>query len=147
MHIYKTLAIAAGALSVAAAVTPVSAAGTTRIETRPFYGAVVTMEEGVRVFRPLPLTERVIVNPHGATPLSLGFNETYVTERNYNYNHNELSDERSGSSDDDIVGYYPYRGFGRYLGRGHRNKGGVGGAPPFGGAHRGHGGGHRGGGR
>ena len=27
---------------------------TTRIETRPFYGATVTLEEGVRVFRPLP---------------------------------------------------------------------------------------------
>ncbi len=147
MRIIKTFASVAGALCVAAAVSPASAAGTTRIETRPFYGAVVTIEEGVRVFRPLPSTERVIINPHGRTPLSLGFNETYVTERNYNYNYNELSDERSGSSDDDIVGYYPYRGFGRYLGRGHRNRGDIRGAPRFGGAHRGHGGGHRGGGR
>ena len=41
--------IAAAALALAAA--PVSAQTLTRIETKPFYGAVVTIEEGVRVFR------------------------------------------------------------------------------------------------
>jgi hypothetical protein len=50
-------------------------AATTRIETRPFYGATVTLEEGVRVFRPLPRHDRVIINPGGRTPLSLGINE------------------------------------------------------------------------
>ncbi|WP_181338390.1 hypothetical protein [Hyphomicrobium methylovorum] len=50
---------------------------TTRIETRPIYGAVVTVEEGVRVFRPLPPDRQVIINPN-RTPLSLGFNETHV---------------------------------------------------------------------
>lgn len=142
MRILKTSALAAGALSVAAAVTPASAAGTTRIETRPFYGAVVTIEEGVRVFRPLPPTERVIINPHGRTPLSLGFNETYVNERNYNYNYNETSVEDGGSGG--VIGGY-YGGYGRHFGRGHRNRGG-GGVPAFGGGNRGHGGGHRGGG-
>ena len=34
----------------------------TRIEPRPFYGATVTIESGVRVFRPLPTTRHVIVN-------------------------------------------------------------------------------------
>ena len=62
---------------------------TTRIEPRPFYGATVTMEEGVRVIRPLPPERQVIINPNNATPLSLGFNETHVYEnrvvRNYNY--------------------------------------------------------------
>jgi hypothetical protein len=140
MRIYKTLAIAAGALSVAAAVTPASAAGTTRIETRPFYGAVVTVEEGVRVFRPLPSTERVIINPHGATPLSLGFNETYVTERNYNYNYNETED--SAGSGGGYVGGGFIGGYGRYGGRGHGRRGGLGGVPKFGGGRRGHGGGH-----
>lgn len=48
---------------------------TTRIETRPFYGATVTIERGVRVFRPLPYHSRVIINPGGLTPLSLGFEE------------------------------------------------------------------------
>jgi hypothetical protein len=33
---------------------PAWAQVTTRIEPRPFYGATVSVEEGVRVFRPLP---------------------------------------------------------------------------------------------
>ncbi len=53
---------------------------TTRIEPRPVYGATVTIEEGVRVFRPLPPERHVIINPGNATPLHLGFNETRVTE-------------------------------------------------------------------
>jgi hypothetical protein len=46
-------------------------AHTTRIETRPYYGAVVTIEHGVRVYRPVPPTQHLIVNPDGATPLQL----------------------------------------------------------------------------
>ena len=46
-------------------------AHTTRIETRPFYGAVVTIEHGVRVYRPVPPTQHLIVNPDGTTPLQL----------------------------------------------------------------------------
>ncbi len=58
-------------LAVAAAVTtyavPASAGDsfTTRIEPRAFYGASVTIEEGVRVFRPLPPQRQVIINPGG----------------------------------------------------------------------------------
>jgi hypothetical protein len=44
---------------------------TTRIETRPYYGAIVTIEHGVRVTRPLPPTQHLIINPNG-TPLVLG---------------------------------------------------------------------------
>jgi len=44
---------------------------TTRIETRPYYGAVVTIEHGVRVYRPVPPTQHLIVNPDGTTPLQL----------------------------------------------------------------------------
>lgn len=77
---------------------------TTRIEPRPFYGATVTLEEGVRVIRPLPPERQVIINPGNATPLTLGFNETHVYEnrviRNYNYN-----DGGSSSS-----GHSEYRG-------------------------------------
>lgn len=58
-------------------------ARTTRIETRPFYGATVTLEEGVRVFRPLPRHDRVIINPEGKTPLSLEFNQTH----NHHFHH------------------------------------------------------------
>lgn len=72
------LALALGAI---AFVASAAAQGyTTRIEPRPFYGAVVTLEEGVRVIRPLPPERQVIINPNN-TPLSLGFNETNVYER------------------------------------------------------------------
>jgi hypothetical protein len=46
-------------------------AHTTRIETRPYYGAVVTIEQGVRVYRPVPPTQHLIVNPDGTAPLQL----------------------------------------------------------------------------
>ena len=82
------LTLAAAALSLAGSL-PAAAQSTTRIETRPFYGATVTLEEGVRVFRPLPADDHVIINPEGKTPLSLQFNETNVYEhrivKNYNY--------------------------------------------------------------
>jgi hypothetical protein len=45
---------------------------TTRVEPRPAYGATVTIEAGVRVFRPLPPHDRVIINPGNATPVYLG---------------------------------------------------------------------------
>lgn len=92
-------------------------AGTTRIETRPFYGAVVTIEEGVRVFRPLPNTDRVIINPGGKTPLSLGFNETTVTERRYNYNYGP--DARDDEAPRNVYGLGGFYGYGR-RGYGHR---------------------------
>ena len=44
---------------------------TTRIEPRPFYGATVTIEAGVRVFRPLPPHDRVIIDP-GYAPVGIG---------------------------------------------------------------------------
>jgi hypothetical protein len=65
-----TLCIMAG-LGMAAGSLPALAQSTTRIEPRPFYGATVTMEAGVRVFRPLPPHDRVIINPNNATPLTL----------------------------------------------------------------------------
>jgi hypothetical protein len=51
---------------------------TTRIEPRPFYGATVTIEEGVRVFRPLPRHDRVIVNPGNRTPITLEIGDPQV---------------------------------------------------------------------
>src|SRR5262245_9367499 len=59
---------------------------TTRIEPRNVYGATVTIEEGVRVFRPLPSERQVIVNPGGMTPLTLGFFETRIKEESTNNN-------------------------------------------------------------
>ncbi|MEL6225705.1 MAG: hypothetical protein AAFR01_01625 [Pseudomonadota bacterium] len=54
-------------------------AKTTRIEPRPYYGATVTIEAGVRVFRPLPPTKHVIINPGSRTPINLS--ETNVIVR------------------------------------------------------------------
>ncbi len=94
-------------------------ARTTRIEPRPFYGAIVTIEEGVRVFRPLPPTKHVIVNPHGATPLSLSFNETTVRKRAYNYHRHDHRHE-GGSGGYGVGGGFPAYGYrGGHRGFGH----------------------------
>lgn len=58
-------------LTLGSAAAPAEPAHTTRIETRPYYGAVVTIEQGVRVYRPVPPTQHLIVNPDGMTPLQL----------------------------------------------------------------------------
>ena len=92
----SAILLAAGALI--APGRTASAAETVRIETRPFYGATVTLEAGVRVFRPLPADRRVIINPHGRTPLSLSFEDNRTESRNYNYNYNYDSAE-DGNSD------------------------------------------------
>ena len=76
-----TLGIMAG-LGMAAGSLPALAQSTTRIEPRPFYGATVTMEAGVRVFRPLPPHDRIIINPGNATPVGIdvgtGYRRSYV---------------------------------------------------------------------
>ena len=64
-------ALAAAALLLLPSAALAGEPRTTRVETRPFYGATVTLEEGVRVFRPLPPHERVIINPGGRTPLTI----------------------------------------------------------------------------
>lgn len=115
---------------------------TTRIETRPFYGATVTLEEGVRVIRPLPPERHVIINPEGATPLSLGFNETKVYERRDVYNHNSYEGPAPGARavyGGGWGGWYNGSGYGH--GRGDRLPGGISGAGGGGGGHH-HGKGH-----
>ncbi len=84
---------------------------TTRIEPRPFYGATVTIESGVRVFRPLPATRHVIVNPGGQTPLNLGYYDTRINEQsqNYNYNYNSYDAPRSAG------GFYGGNAFPRHF--------------------------------
>ena len=75
------------AAAVSAAMPALAEPSTTRIETRAFYGATVTLEAGVRVFRPLPPHDRVIINPNGKTPVHLGFEENTWTSHNHNYNY------------------------------------------------------------
>jgi protein-L-isoaspartate O-methyltransferase len=60
---FVKLTVLAAALSTVAAVAASAEAVTTRIETRPYYGATVTIEQGVRVWRPLPPHDRIIINP------------------------------------------------------------------------------------
>lgn len=137
MRTALSLSLAAAALL--SSVATAAAQSTTRIETRPFYGATVTIEEGVRVFRPLPPDQRVIINPDGQAPVSLGFNETNVYERrvvkNYNYNQNSTAAPRYTTG-----GYwgggYGYGGYGGgYKGR---HGGGHGGGYGGGGGKGGH---------
>jgi hypothetical protein len=109
------LGIVAG-LSICAGACPAFAqAVTTRIETRPFYGATVTLEEGVRVFRPLPPHDRVIINPGGQTPLSHSYSES----RSFSFN------EYTGPSYPvDAYGPSYYGGHGNVLPhRHHRHRG------------------------
>ncbi|MEM1371741.1 MAG: hypothetical protein AAGG72_05880 [Pseudomonadota bacterium] len=71
-RILRCLGLAALMYSLAGPLAAHADGGTIRIEPRPFSGAVVTIEQGVRVFRPLPPTNQVIINPHGETPLQVG---------------------------------------------------------------------------
>jgi hypothetical protein len=71
------LALIAAATFAAFGVPAASAydGGLVRIEPKPYYGAVVTMEHGVRVYRPLPTQNLMIINPN-KTPVSLSFSRT-----------------------------------------------------------------------
>jgi len=96
-----------------AAGTAATAASLTRIETRPYYGATVTEEEGVRVFRPLPLTRHIIINPDGRTPLNLT-----IEDRNVVVHQHTTIVPSDDAADGGFVGGY---GFGLpRVHRGHR---------------------------
>jgi hypothetical protein len=76
MSRYRLPLIAAALLAPAVIVQTASAESLVRIEPRPYYGAVVSVEHGVRVFRPLPSTHLMIINPGNKTPVSLSFSRT-----------------------------------------------------------------------
>lgn len=128
-------------LTLAAAPALAGEAYTTRIEPRGFYGATISIEEGVRVFRPLPPVRHVIVNPGGATPLNLSISDVRVDERRTNYNYNQYDGIGDGS------GYYSYGGgyFGGFGGHGKKSRGETRFGDPVGG--HGHHGGGKGGGK
>ena len=119
----------AAALAVTA-VSPALAgsASTTRIEPRPFYGATVSIEAGVRVFRPLPPTRHMIINPGHRTPLNLTIKD--VTEKRYIESHNTYTGG-TGPAPEGYAGgaylggpaYYGGAGYGRH---GHHGRGGHG---------------------
>jgi hypothetical protein len=73
----KSLVVAAGLFAILGSAAQAES-GTVRILHDEPYGAIVTKEAGVLVFRGLPPTRKVIVNPGGKTPLEL--RQTEVTE-------------------------------------------------------------------
>lgn len=76
-------------------------ASTTRIERRPVYGATVTEEQGVWVFRPIPPTRHMVIAPADGSPVNLSINQTEKTVRHY----------------DDRRSYRAYRDYHDYRGR------------------------------
>lgn len=86
---------------------------TTRIETRPYYGATVTIESGVRVFRGLPPTRHMIINPHGQTPLHLGIEDTRIYEKSESHNHYYDHSSDAGPVRGGVIGGYGY-GHGKF---------------------------------
>lgn len=78
MRTLMTLALGLATLISAVAAAQAGDAKTIRIEPRAFYGATVSLESGVRVFRPLPAASHVIINPN-RTPLRLTIKD--VTKR------------------------------------------------------------------
>ena len=98
----RTLLLAAaaiaGSIAFSAQLGPAFAqASTIRIEPRAAYGATVNLEHGVRVWRSLPSTKYVIINPGHRTPLNLSLadvNERHTsTSHNYNYDNTSYSPE------------------------------------------------------
>jgi hypothetical protein len=92
----RSAVIALAGVSLASATLPAKAQSTTRIESRPFYGATVTVEEGVRVFRPLPPQGRFIIKADGTDALALGSSQPDNCACNRTYLHHV--GETAGSS-------------------------------------------------
>ena len=78
----SAVVVLAGVNLVVSASLPAAAQSTTRIETRPFHGAMVTVEEGVRVFRPLRSRDRVI-DPERKEQVGSGRPDTCACNRTY----------------------------------------------------------------
>src|SRR5690349_5087538 len=116
----RTATLVMAGVGLAFASLPAVAQSTTRIETRPVYGAIVTIEKGVRVFRPLPPHDRIIINPDGKTPLSLSINQSY----NYDYGRNYIThvDGSTQPGDYAVGGFIRNRHIRRLI---HRPAGGI----------------------
>ncbi|MES0812033.1 hypothetical protein ABLO27_21280 [Roseibium sp. SCPC15] len=78
--VFKTLLAATGLIAILGTAAQAESS-TVRILHNEPYGAIVTKEAGVLVFRAVPPTRKVIVNPGGKTPLDLKFTE--VRETNF----------------------------------------------------------------
>lgn len=115
----------AAALTALALPAAAQDARTTRIETRAFYGATVTIEAGVRVFRALPPHDRVVINPGGRTNLNLSLEEHRSTSHNYNYDRSART-APAAAADGSAGAYLPY---GPRIHSGHHGARGAAGVP------------------
>ena len=119
-----SLALLTAALGLTATAAVAQHATLTRVEPRPFYGATVTLEAGVRVFRTLPSAKRVIINPGHKTQLNIS--DTTIREtRTIN---TTINDNRSGAGAPVFAGggsVLPYVSFGGRRGRFDRRRGRV----------------------
>jgi hypothetical protein len=102
----------AGVVLFAAGAVPATAQVTTRIETRPYYGAIVSVESGVRVWRALPAHDRIIINPEGRTPVSL--NIVQAPPQAPTIVHNEANASATAPGRSLGIAVPPYRPFGGY---------------------------------
>lgn len=75
----RQLAVGLIFVGVAASTALASDASTTRVEPRPFYGAIVSVESGVRVFRALPPHRNIIIAPEDGPGVNLSINDTRKT--------------------------------------------------------------------
>lgn len=65
----------AAALLLTATVAEARDGHTTRVVRGDVYGATITVEEGVRMFRPLPSDRHVIVKPEGSGEVEIEIRE------------------------------------------------------------------------
>lgn len=79
----RPLALAA-VLALAGVTSALAESSTIRVEPRPYYGAVVTLEQGVRVWRPLPPTRHMIINPTNA-PIAINVTDVRETVNHTGY--------------------------------------------------------------
>ncbi len=93
-------------------------AQTVRIEPRPYYGAVVTIERGVRVWRPLPPTRHMIINPTNA-PVSVN-----ITDIRETVQHSGPAGGAAASASASAGGHAGAPSY--YYGRPHRHSGSAG---------------------
>ena len=105
---YRVLALSLAAFLGAGAPAALAQSGTLRIEPRPVYGATVSLEEGVRVYRPIPADRYVIVNPNG-TPVNLSIAESNITETRRSYSKSVNNHNYNGSPWGNYGWGYPYR--------------------------------------
>jgi hypothetical protein len=89
--------------------------GLVRIEPRPYYGAVVSIEQGVRVFRPLPNQNLMIINPGNKTPINLTFSRT-IEHKAADSSGSNGSGQSNAASSDAGARYGGISGFGNNVG-------------------------------